>query len=522
MLRDFGIALSIANVTFLRIWWELLTYSRADMFYVKTAPPTSVLTAAVLGVLVLSLAIFAVMLILRIYVSNPVVHIGIGAATALLFVVPALSLLFSASNRYPYIRELPLRLLGQRTAIVVGVCAFILIAYAFVRTRPAAIMLVLLPFVPVTFSQAIWKAIKYDARLYSDKPLAPFLRGQEDGPRVLWVIFDRMDQRLSFDNRPATVQLPEFDRLRNETVHARNAVPPAPYTLYSMPALIYGRLLRFVKNTDIDEFSIRFDDDGSQSIWGSQGTIFSDVRAAGLNSGIVGWYLPYCRVLNQSVSACEWFDMDRQHNSYDFNNDNPAAIPSIMLNQFRSLYETNLLSPFGQSLPTLKHAQTYRTILAEGRQFAVDTRLNVVLLHFPIPHWPYFYNRKTGADDLGNSLVYGYLDALNLADITLGTIRRDLEQAGLWDRTTVLVSSDHSHRMGATAIDGKMDPRVPFLLKLPGQTVGVEYANKFNTLVTKDILLAVLRGEVTTPKHVTEWLDRHRSIGERSQVIHPE
>jgi hypothetical protein len=450
------------------------------------------------------------------------VRMLIGAIAALIFVAPAISLLFSLSTRYPYIRELPLRLLGQRMAIVVGTCVIILIAYAIIRARLFAITLVLLPFVPVTFVQAIWKAVRYDARAYSDKAVAPFLPVAKNSPRVLWVIFDRMDQRLAFDNRPTSVQLTEFDRLRSEATYARAADSPAPYTFYSMPALTTGRLLRFAINTDVDVLSVRFDDDGSRQTWGSQPTIFSDIRALGLNSGIVGWYLPYCRILNQSVSACEWFDMNRQHNSYDLTADNSAGVQSIMLNQLRSLFETNLLSPFGQSLPTRKHAQTYRAMLAKSRQFVVDPRLNVVLLHLPVPHWPYFYNRKNGADDLSNSLVYGYIDALKLADASLGVIRRDLEQAGLWDRTTVLISSDHSHRMGAKAIDGKVDPRVPFLLKLPGQKKGIEYAAKFNTLVTKQLLLAIIRNEISTPQQVHEWLDGHRSVGERSHVIHPQ
>jgi arylsulfatase A-like enzyme len=232
----------------------------------------------------------------------------------------------------------------------------------------------------------------------------------------------------------------------------------------------------------------------------------------GLNSGIAGTYLPYCRILNQSLSACEWSDMARQHNSHDAGR--PAAVPEIMVNEIRSLFEVNLLSPFGQSLATRKHAAGYDTLVSSGREMAVDPRLNLTLLHFPIPHWPYFYNRKTGKYDLENSLKTGYFDALVLADGALGTLRRDLEDAGLWDSTTVLVSSDHSHRSAARGIDGKSNPRIPFLLKLAGQTTGVQFPAEFNTVLTKELLLSILKRQISTPQQAVEWLHHHRSVGQ--------
>ena len=209
--------------------------------------------------------------------------------------------------------------------------------------------------------------------------------------------------------------------------------------------------------------------------------------------------------------------MARQHNSYDLTADGSEYLPSIMEHEFRSLAETNYLSPFGQSLATQKHSRTYDALLKSALKTTIDPRLNLVLLHFPVPHWPYFYNRRTGAYNLRNSLVYGYLDSLVLADTTLGKIRSDLEAAGLWDRTTLLVSADHSHRSPPPRkLDGKTNPRVPFLLKLAGQKNGLEFNADFNTVLTKELLLAILKGEVTTPQHVREWLETAQIAGAES------
>jgi hypothetical protein len=41
----------------------------------------------------------------------------------------------------------------------------------------------------------------------------------------------------------------------------------------------------------------------------------------------------------------------------------------------------------------------------------------------------------------------------------------------------------------------------------------VNFAAPFNTVLTHDLLLAILRGEVSDTKGAAAWLDRHRSIG---------
>jgi hypothetical protein len=47
---------------------------------------------------------------------------------------------------------------------------------------------------------------------------------------------------------------------------------------------------------------------------------------------------------------------------------------------------------------------------------------------------------------------------------------------------------------------------------LKKQRAGVIYQPSFNTVLSQDLLLALLRGELSAPPDVTAWLDRHRSI----------
>jgi arylsulfatase A-like enzyme len=107
-----------------------------------------------------------------------------------------------------------------------------------------------------------------------------------------------------------------------------------------------------------------------------------------------------------------------------------------------------------------------------------------------------------------NAGAKSYSDSIALADVFLGDIRTAMTRVGLWDTTTVLVSSDHANRV-AKLFDGKEDPRVPFLLKLAGQTSAVTYTAPLQTVVSKALLETILARQVNTPEEAVSWLQTH-------------
>jgi arylsulfatase A-like enzyme len=169
-----------------------------------------------------------------------------------------------------------------------------------------------------------------------------------------------------------------------------------------------------------------------------------------------------------------------------------------------------LLSLFGRPLAAEQQTNVYHAILREAENLANDTNFGFTLVHLPVPHAPHAYNRKTGEFTLGNAPIAGYVDSLALLDRTVGEIRRSMENAGTWEATTVLFTSDHPYRE-ARQLDGKSDSRIPYLLKLASQKEGIEYTQQFNAVLTADLLMAVLRGEIAGPASATAWLDRNRA-----------
>ncbi len=182
----------------------------------------------------------------------------------------------------------------------------------------------------------------------------------------------------------------------------------------------------------------------------------------------------------------------------------------LLPNQTQSLFETTMFSVFGQSLSVRQQIDTYQAILENGLAVANDPTYGFSFIHLPIPHAPHAYDRRTGRFTLKNSPIRGYLDSLVLLDRTLGEIRQSMKAAGTWGKTTVLMTSDHPYRE-AEALNGKSDPRIPFLLKMAFQKEGRLYDQPFNAILTHDFLLAVLRSEVADMDGAVRWLDQNRT-----------
>ena len=144
-------------------------------------------------------------------------------------------------------------------------------------------------------------------------------------------------------------------------------------------------------------------------------------------------------------------------------------------------------------------------MLEEAEKFASDSRLGLVLIHMSIPHGPGVYDRQTKSLTDFNFKNDWYFDNLELSDRALGDIREAMEQEGQWDRSTVIVSSDHSLRPFIMS-HPHFDKRVPFLIKAANQREGLNTTKTFSALETYDLILDVLQGTATTAQQIEDRL----------------
>lgn len=515
--RNFVAALSLTNLLFLKGWIELFYGVRHPYF--RSDPSFYWVDCAAL---MLDVVLFAGVFWGAAWLAGRMRNRLARHAVHWIFLAVVLLTVFILFNivrrRFP---ALSVRLLaeqvGKAGAVAVVLLLVAALLYLLVRWRSSLVgatsvlLLVFSPFVVITFLQAIWLGLRFTSEVQPDRiALAgPHPARKPAANRVLWFIFDDTDYRLAFPERPAGLALPELDRWREATLFATHAEPPAPYTGRSIPALISGRLIRQATPVGIVKLRVAFGDAGEVADWGSQPHLFARARAAGFNAGVIGWYHPYCRVFRASLTQCSWKPFKAGVSKVPL----LKSMREFVRQATPPVVRAGVWDRLGIEDPDWDaqyHIDTYQAILAEAQQAIVDPELDLLLVHWPVPHPPFIYDRNKHDFTLTADRVTGYLDNLVLTDRTLAELRKTLESAGLGEETIILVSSDHPWR-DSKLFDGKRDPRVPFLLKLPGQTEAHTYEPAFNTVLTPDLLLALAKGELRTAEQVTDWLDARAS-----------
>jgi hypothetical protein len=503
-LRDAARSLSLATLCFLVIWNELLASP------VRWPRAASYVAVIVNEFLFAGLFLVAATLVRR--TGNDRLRATARWAFLLLLLVPLRGLLVSTGIPVAaFVGSLAPWTPRIGTFVILALGALLLARWHRAITRGAVVAIgILFPFWLFTLAQAAWFLTKFK----DEPPAARLTPAAASAPRVLWLVFDEMDQRLSFDDRPRALVLEELDALRTEAIYASNAYPPAGYTSISMPALITGKLITRVRPIGPAELMITYDGEKEPVAWSKQPNVFSRAHDAGFNTAALGWFHPYCRVIGGSLTTCSWQDVGK------------VPLWPTMVRQMRRV--TRLSSRAAGTGPSEGDAREerrdrvdrYREMLDRAKRAVSDPAMGLIMVHWPVPHPPAIYDRRT--DELEWKRPGSYLDNLVLVDRTLGELRRAMETSGTWKQTTVLLTSDHAWRQGLwrdggyfTREDieyaGKTDLRVPFLLRLAAQETPVTYEAPFNTVLMHDLSLAILRGELRDPQSVTAWLDQHRA-----------
>ncbi|MGH9261260.1 MAG: hypothetical protein ACRD08_15445, partial [Acidimicrobiales bacterium] len=150
-----------------------------------------------------------------------------------------------------------------------------------------------------------------------------------------------------------------------------------------------------------------------------------------------------------------------------------------------------------------RHAEDYAILLELARAVVADSTLELVFVHLNVPHTPIIYDRRrgpAGGFSLHNGRADGHADNMVLADRALGELRRHMEAAGLWERTALIVVSDHPR--GAP----RYERLVPFLVRLPGAR-GATTDRPFPTAKLGPLVQDLLAGRLTTTADVVRWME---------------
>ncbi len=360
--------------------------------------------------------------------------------------------------------------------------------------------------------------VKYPHPAYADGPFEPAFAGTPP-VRAIWIVFDELSERIAFDHRPDTLSLPNFDRFRNESLFARAATAPSTATILSMPSLVDGEIVQATIPKGPREALLQTN--SGEMFWSAEPNVFDDARKLGLNAAIVGWYHPYCRILNRNLTQCYWTAPwlvsgveERSHTEGLLG----QVWDRARLQFFALPLAGHLPGAFAGVNQRVETRERLDYLLAHARAIVANPSIGLALIHLPVPHPPAVYDRRSG--HMTTVPGSSYLDGVALADRLLGMLRADMEHAGLWDRTAVLISADHGWRTAFWRADPTWTAEdegnshqdttaVPFLLKMPEQKTNRCYDRPFNTVITRRLLDAILSGESESVDDVVALID-HR------------
>lgn len=511
--QDAVLCLSFANLCFLRVWAEAPPYVKPEVEFLFTAPlPAAYYVSGIASTLLFAVGLFACVQFLR-RLDRPPLTPWVQRLFLLGLLIPINSVINATPGFTAWFRPVTLaRAVGQTGGFIAGCCMAVLGAYCLFRpprrllSAGRVALFLLSPLAPLTLGTAAWRSGQSVSAASSHRPAPVAARHKPAASRVVWIILDEWDFRLSFVDREKSLRLPVIDQLARQSFFATNAAPPAAWTKVSIVSLLTGTAWQDVRPTDSGGLRLMASQKNGR-LWDSESNVLLTARQQGWRSAVVGWHLPYCRLLETEGPDCwSW------ESSFSVPNRSPELVGNMVL-QFRQLAETKNRSLFGQPNRYYSLIATQKELTERAESVASNSAYDLVFIHLPILHRPHFYDRQTGDYTLRGNPFRGYIDALELADAVLGRILDKMQAKGVLEETALLVTADHWCRT-SDLIDGKTDRRVPFLLKFPRQSQQREYDAPFNTVCTRGVVEAILSGRIRHAEGLAGWLNRASASGD--------
>jgi hypothetical protein len=318
--------------------------------------------------------------------------------------------------------------------------------------------------------------------------------------RVIWILFDELSYDQTFEHREAGIDLPNFDKLRAESVSFSRLRPAGYYTDLIIPSLFLDRTIDNVRGSVSGQYFYRDAQQGTWSAFDPEASLFGLAAQYGWNTGVDEWYNPYCSILAPVLTRCHW---------------TPRAVSPLEeygASQAKSPLSNAAALPRQIGAAAMRrevteadaHIADYLDILDHAQALIGDPSLRFVFIHLPLPRPPGIYDRQRHVlRPSGN-----YLDNLVLTDETLGELLNEVDTSGTADRTTVIVTSDHSWRIaiykdkpGWTQEEqrvsgGRFDDRPVLLIHFPGQSSGKDVSAPLPEMLEHDLIAGMMRGEI--------------------------
>ena len=383
-----------------------------------------------------------------------------------------------------------------------GLLGMAAIGFSLARPRTrlvrwgANFCLVFSPVVFVLSAQILWWG-PWDEPPRADVPTRK-AKGKKTPVFVL--IFDEWSYPRSTENGEFRPFLRNIRDLCERSAWFREARSPSDDTRVSIPCVLYHTDRELVYTSR----GAYWQGDGEKEASTEAPNLFTLSREHGYNSCMVGWFLPYSRLLGDSVDYCHTYPCYPQGESV-------LAEMGHCLVRNMQFWRDPVSERRWKRLHTRLFAELRLRVNASIRDELLDIVGNgaentFAVFHLPIPHHPFLWNADGSFHGLCGDeeampyyeRIEGYERTLAYLDFYVGQVVERLKQTDRFDDALLILTADHSWRWDP---DRNMQHgadwrrRVPLIIKLPGQKTGTVIDEEIRTNQLQPLLEAVFAGE---------------------------
>lgn len=331
-------------------------------------------------------------------------------------------------------------------------------------------------------------------------------------PRIVWVLFDELSYDQLFPHRAAGLQLPTFDQLAKNSLYFSHLQPVGLWTERVIPSLLLGQQIDDIRVNQHGYLSWKGPRHRAWQRYDPQQTVFGQAQRLGWTTGVAGWFNPYCRLLQPVLNDCFWVNSSGLADGLF---DHQLSRQTTLENALYALpFANDLMDRFGAQK---MRREDLDTLLNAGGSLIRNPSLRFIFIHLPIPHPPGVYQRPGVSQPHASS----YLDNLVLTDHCLADLQAAIASTPAADRTTLIVSSDHSWRVqmwrfeadwtkeDEQASHGVFEDRPVLMVHYPGETTSDRVDTPTSAMEVHSIVLDLLSGKI----HSTAELDSEVAAG---------
>lgn len=315
------------------------------------------------------------------------------------------------------------------------------------------------------------------------------------GRRVVWLIFDELDQGELQDGRGhVRAELPHFSAMAREGVVAERAYPLAKDTSSSISAMLAEQAIDGVSFTGPAHISLKHG--GRAERLSEHQSVFGRLPGGPQTASIAGFALPYCEIF-PSVRNCHAYFAGNAGRRYDgilFFSQSLFALRH-WVEGFVSWVPESIWSHFDYSYRASEGIIGYALDDIGKGQYAL------VYAHVNLPHLPGSYAQKAMGLPQVSAPLAVYRENLKAADAVLGLVMARIQASPNAHATLLIVSSDHWLRMQSPL---KAKP-IPMMMWGAGLTSGGKISHTLSTVHLGALVRDDLDHKLNTQAELVSW-----------------